>query len=68
MDTKADYVTDVEPETASGESGVRPLMVDRIKQALVTSRLTLASHNIGTDPYDSRRDRRRASIWGNRSR
>ncbi len=68
MDSKANYVTEVEPEAASDEAEARLLTVDRIKQALVTSRLTLASHNTGTDPYDNRVDRRRGSIWGNRRR
>ncbi len=68
MDTKPDYVTDAEPEGSSEQTGARPLVVDRIKQALVTSRLTLASHSTGTDPYDSRVDRRRGSLWGNRRR
>jgi hypothetical protein len=68
VDTKPNYVTDADPEPASDKAGPRPLVVDRIKQALVTSRLTLASHSTGTDPYDSRLDRRRGSIWGNRRR
>jgi hypothetical protein len=44
------------------------LTVERIKQALVTSRITLAGHSTGADPYNSRLDRRRASVWGNRKR
>jgi hypothetical protein len=47
---------------------VRPVTLDRIKQALVTARTTLASHNTGSDPYNSRSERRRRSIWGNRDR
>ncbi len=65
MDTKPDYVT--EPKVASDETVVQPVL-DRIKQALVTSRLTLAGQNIGADPYDSHHDRRRGSVWGHRSR
>lgn len=69
MDTRRNYVTDVlEPPTEPGESEARPLTLDRIKQALVTSRTTLAGHGTGSDPYNSRRDRRRASVWGNRIR
>ena len=68
MATKPDYVTDLEPQAAPGDSGVRPIMLDRIKQALVTSRVTLAGQSTGKDPYDSRRDRRRTSVWGNRVR
>ncbi len=68
MDTKPDYVTDSEPHAASEATSAQPAVVERIKQALVTSRLTLAGQNTGTDPYDSRRERRRTPIWGNRSR
>ena len=67
MDTKPDYVTEPQPQAAAVETGVQPVF-DRIKQALVTSRLTLAGQNIGADPYDSHHDRRRALVWGNRSR
>ena len=68
MDTKPDYVTDPEPQAAADGPGLGPAVLERIKQALVTSRLTLAGHNTGADPYNSRRDRRRTSVWGNRSR
>lgn len=68
MDTKPDYVTEPEPQTAPGDVRSPPPVLERIKQALVTSRLTLAGQNIGSDPYDSRRDRRRTPVWGNRSR
>ncbi len=67
MDTKPDYVTESEPQAARDETTVQPVL-DRIKQALVTSRLTLAGQNIGADPYDSHHDRRRALVWGHRSR
>ena len=69
MDTRPNYVTDVvEPPSEPGKSDSRPVTLDRIKQALVTSRTTLAGQGTGTDPYNSRRDRRRASVWGNRIR
>jgi hypothetical protein len=68
VDAKPDYVTDVEPQVVPDDADLRPVMLDRIKQALVTSRLTLAGHSTGADPYNSRRDRRRATIWGKRSR
>jgi hypothetical protein len=67
LDTKPDYVTEPEPKAASDETTVQPVL-ERIKQALVTSRVTLAGQNIGADPYDSHHDRRRAPVWGNRSR
>ena len=68
MDTKGDYVIDPEAPAVAAEAVVLPPVVERIKKALVTSRLTLASHSTGTDPYNSRRDRRRGSVWGNRKR
>jgi hypothetical protein len=68
LDTKPDYVTDLEPQAAPDDRGAGPAVVERIKKALVTSRLTLAGHSTGADPYNSRRDRRRTSVWGNRSR
>jgi hypothetical protein len=68
LDTKPDYVTDPEPQAAPDNASIQPPVLERIKKALVTSRLTLAGQNTGTDPYDSRRDRRRAPIWGDRSR
>ena len=69
LDTKPDYVSNVEPQAASDGPGLEPVVLERIKQALVTSRLTLAGQSVGADPYNSRRDRRRrASVWGDRSR
>jgi hypothetical protein len=70
LDTKSDYVTDREPAAApeDADADARSAVLDRIKQALVTSRLTLASHSTGADPYDTRKDRRRGTVWGNRSR
>ena len=68
MDTKPDYVTDSEAATAPGNSGVRPVILGRIKQALVTSRLTLGSQSTGSDPYDSRRERIPGSAWSDRVR
>lgn len=68
MDTKPEYVTDLEPRAAPTGAAVRPLVLGRIKQALVTSRLTLERQSTGRDPYDSRRERNPGSVWGNRSR
>jgi hypothetical protein len=68
LDTRRNYVTDVVPVNEPGESEVRLVTLDRIKQALVTSRTTLAGQGTGADPYNSRRDRRRTSVWGNRIR
>ena len=68
MENKPDYVTDLEPSAAPDQSGIRPVVADRIKQALVTSRMTLAGHSTGADPYNTRGDRRRQSVWGNRDR
>ena len=69
MNGPSDYVTDGEPEIESGDSGARPVVVQRIKEALVTSRLTFGSQSTGTNPYDSGGERRNAgSMWGNRLR
>ena len=68
MDRPSDYVTDHEPDTEPGDSGVRPVVVHRIKQALVTSRLTLGSQSTGTNPYDTGNQRNPGRIWGNRIR
>ncbi|HEV7432906.1 MAG TPA: hypothetical protein VGN77_07675, partial [Steroidobacteraceae bacterium] len=66
---KPDYVADVdEAQPAPSAADTRPVVVDRIKQALVTARLTLGGQNTGADPYDTRRDRRRAPVWGTRRR
>jgi hypothetical protein len=68
LDSKSDYVTDLEPPAAPEDTGARAAVLDRIKQALVTSRLTLASQSTGANPYDRRVDRRRGTVWGKRSR
>jgi hypothetical protein len=64
----ADYVGMAPPRQAAEEPEPRPLMLERIKQALVTSRLTLAGDTAGDNPYDSRPGRDPGSVWGNRSR
>ena len=68
MDRRSDYVIEREPDTEPGGSGVRPVAVHRIKQALVTSRLTFGSQSTGTDPYDSRSERNPGRVWSNRVR
>jgi hypothetical protein len=68
LDTKRDKAADAEPVNEAGEAALRPFTLDRIKQALVTSRTTLAGQSTGADPYNSRRDRRRSCLWGNRKR
>ena len=68
MDDKVDKTTDAEPASEPGAAETRTATVDRIKQAVVTARTTLAGHSTGADPYNSGRDRRRASVWGNRKR
>jgi hypothetical protein len=65
MDKKPDYVANAPPQPAAEDADRRPLVIDRIKQALLTSRLTLAGQSTGADPYNRRRDRRRTSVWGN---
>ena len=68
MNKPKDYVsaTQRQPETEDPEP--RPAMLALIKQALVTSRLTLAGETAGDNPYDSRPGRDPGSVWGNRSR
>jgi hypothetical protein len=44
------------------------MIVDRIKQALVTSRVTLGSQSTGSDPYDNRPAAGPGSVWSDRSR
>ena len=68
MDRRTDYVTDQQPDTEPVDSGVRPVAVHRIKQALVTSRLTFGSQSTGANPYDSGSERKSGQIWGNRLR
>jgi len=68
LDRQSDYVTLHEPDGEPGESGVRPVVVNRIKQALVTSRLTFGSQGTGSNPYDTGSERNPGQIWGNRLR
>lgn len=68
MDDKPDYVSDPEPQASPAQADAQPVIIDRIKQALVTARLTLGSQSTGADPYNCRADRRHASVWGNRRR
>jgi len=68
LDDKPDYVSDPEPQAAPAPTDAQPVVFDRIKQALVTARITLGNQNTGADPYNCRADRRRTSMWGNRRR
>ena len=63
-----DYVGLTQPRQEAEGPEPRPLMLGLIKQALVTSRLTLAGDTAGDNPYDSRPGRDPGSVWGNRSR
>ena len=56
-----------EAEDPASATGSRPLMVNRIKQALVTSRVTLGAQSTGLDPYDSSRAHP-GSVWSDRVR
>jgi hypothetical protein len=44
------------------------VVVHRIKQALVTSRLTFGSQGTGSNPYDTSSEHNPGQIWGNRLR
>jgi len=47
---------------------VRGDTLNRIRQSLVTSRLTLATDTSGGNPYDSGSGRSPGSVWGQRRR
>lgn len=68
LNRQTDYVGPNEPDSDPAESGARPVVVNRIKQALVTSRLTFGNQNTGTNPYDSGREDHPGQVWGNRLR
>jgi hypothetical protein len=68
VERPAEYVTEHEPESKAGDSGVQPLILNRIRQVLVTSRLTLGTQNTGLDPYDSRRAPSPGAVWSDRVR
>jgi hypothetical protein len=62
------YVARAEPDPGLPDADAQPAAMEEIKKALVTSRLTLANHNAGLDPYDSGNGRNPGSIWRRRSR
>ncbi len=68
MEGPAEYVTELEPEAQAADSCVQPLIVNRIRQVLVTSRLTLGTQSTGLDPYDSRRAPNPGAVWSDRVR
>jgi hypothetical protein len=68
LDTPTDLVTGQEPEESANDTGSRPLIVNRIKQVLVTSRVTLGPQSTGLDPYDSRNVASPGSVWSDRVR
>jgi hypothetical protein len=55
-------------EASADATGSRPMVVNRIKKALVTSRLTLGSQDTGLDPYDSRCAANPGAVWSGRVR
>ena len=58
----------MESEDCDDDTGSRPMIVNRIKQALVTSRVTLGPQSTGLDPYDSRQAAHPGSVWAKRAR
>lgn len=46
----------------------RKTVLESIKKALITSRLTLSDQGAGSDPYDSQRGRNPGSVWTQRRR
>jgi hypothetical protein len=65
---RTNHVIGTQPRCEAEGPEPRPAMLERIKQVLVTSRLTLAGETAGANPYDSRRGRDPGAVWGNRSR
>jgi len=47
---------------------VRPAVLNRIRKAMVTSRLTFAERDSGGDPYNSRAARGPEAVWRGRTR
>jgi hypothetical protein len=68
LNRQSDYVAPPEPDSDPAESGARPVVLNRIKQALVTSRLTFGNQSTGTNPYDSGNEDNAGQVWGNRLR
>jgi hypothetical protein len=68
LETPRTPLLDTETEHSANKTGSRPIMVHRIKQALVTSRVTLGAQGTGLDPYDSRHASSPGSIWSDRTR
>ena len=58
--------TPQDPPSRSGRGRAAVLL--SIKQALVTSRLTLAEKDPGTDPYNRRQGPSPGSLWARRNR
>ena len=53
---------------AADDQDGRSAVFRQIKKALVTSRLTLAGQDAGSNPYDSRSGRGPGAVWRGRSR
>lgn len=68
LETPRTPFLDTETEDSANKTGSRPIMVHRIKQVLVTSRVTLGAQGTGLDPYDSRHAGSPGSIWSDRTR
>lgn len=68
LDTPRKQAVDPETEDSANKTGSRPIMVHRIKQVLVTSRVSLAAQGTGLDPYDSRQASSPGSVWSDRTR
>jgi hypothetical protein len=67
-DRKPEYVAAGEPQPGLPEGDAQPAVLQEIRKALVTSRLTLSNQSAGLDPYDSGNGRDPGSVWRRRSR
>jgi hypothetical protein len=68
LEKKVDRVTGKPEASTSDPAAHPPLVVNRIRQALVTSRVTLGAQSTGLDPYDSRRAKTPGAVWSDRVR
>jgi hypothetical protein len=65
--SKRDFASEVRRPPASDDTGREAVMLS-IKQALVTSRLTLAGSDAGADPYNARQRKNPHLEWARRRR
>jgi hypothetical protein len=67
-ESEQDFDRDATQRPPSGDDSGRESVMLSIKQALVTSRLTLVESDPGADPYNSGERKSPVLEWGRRSR